>query len=318
MTRILVSDAISQAGLSLLRSEPSFDVEYAPGLSEAELLAKMGAVEGLVIRSASRITARVIAAGAELRVIGRAGIGVDNVDLAAAAARNIVVMNTPHANIVSAAEHALAVLFAVARRVPQASSSMKAGKWEKSRFTGREVTGKTLGILGLGNIGSIVADRAKGLRMRVIAYDPGQASSDRAAALGVELAPLHEVLREADFITAHTPLTRETEGMLGDAEIAQAKRGVILVNCARGGVFDEGALLRGLQSGQIGGVGLDVFVEEPPPADHPLLAHEHVVVTPHLGASTVEAQERVSTEIAEQIVAFFTRGVVTHAVRARG
>jgi D-3-phosphoglycerate dehydrogenase len=316
MHRVLVSDHLAEAGLEVLRASKALSLDVAPGLKEAELAAKIGPYAGLVIRSASKVTAAVIEQARELKVVGRAGIGVDNVDVKAASAKKVLVMNTPTANTVTTAEHAIAMMFALARKIPYATASTKAGKWEKSKLSGREITGKTLGVLGLGNIGRIVADRAKGLRMNVIAFDPVPAAKEHAAKLGVELVSLDDLFARADVITAHTPLTPETKGIVNDATIAKMKPGVMLINCARGGIYDEAALERGLASGKLGGVALDVFVEEPPPAAHPLLKFDNVVVTPHLGASTDEAQERTSTEIAQQIVAYFERGEVKNAVNA--
>jgi D-3-phosphoglycerate dehydrogenase len=315
MPRVLVSDTISDKGLEILRSSPGLEVTYEPGLKEDQLALRLPGHDALVIRSGSKVTAKVIEAATNLKVIGRAGIGVDNVDVPAASKRGIVVMNTPTGNAVTTAEHAISLIFSVARRIPQATASMKQGKWEKTKFSGRELAGKTLGVLGLGNIGRIVADRAKGLKMNVVAYDP-VLSADRAAALGVELLPIDELFARADVITAHTPLTAETKGIVNDAAIAKMKKGVLLVNAARGGIYDEAALLRGLESGKIGGVGLDVFVEEPPKSEatRALLAHDLVVSTPHLGASTEEAQERVVLEIAEQVVAYLATGTITNAV----
>jgi phosphoglycerate dehydrogenase-like enzyme len=273
MPRVLVSDSLSEQGLAILRQQPGFDVDYKPGLNEEALAAAIPGADALVIRSGSKVTARVLEAATNLRVIGRAGIGIDNVDVPAASKRGVVVMNTPTGNAVTTAEHALALLFSLARMIPQASQTLKAGKWEKKKFEGRELAGKTLGVIGLGNIGRIVADRAKGLKMHVIGFDP--------------------------VLTA---------------DRAKLQKGVLLVNAARGGIFDEEALLRGLESGKIGGVALDVFLEEPPPNDLPILKHERVVVTPHLGASTKEAQDRVALEIAEQVAAYLTTGAITNAV----
>ncbi|GAC1521773.1 MAG: phosphoglycerate dehydrogenase [Polyangiales bacterium] len=315
MPRVLVSDTVSDKGLAILKNSPALEVTYKPGLKEDELAAEIPAYEALVIRSGSKVTAKVLAAATKLKVIGRAGIGVDNVDVPAASKRGIVVMNTPTGNAVTTAEHAITLVVSLARRIPQATASMKAGKWEKTKFSGRELAGKTLGVLGLGNIGRIVADRAKGLKMNVVAYDP-VLTADRAAALGVELLSLDELWARADVITAHTPLTAETKGIVDDAAIAKMKKGVLLVNCARGGIYDEAALLRGLESGKLGGVALDVFVEEPPKNETSLalIKHDLVVSTPHLGASTEEAQERVVLEIAEQVVAYLTSGTIQNAV----
>ncbi|NUQ79653.1 MAG: phosphoglycerate dehydrogenase [Polyangiaceae bacterium] len=313
MPRVLVSDSLSEQGLAILRQQPGFDVDYKPGLNEEALAAAIPGADALVIRSGSKVTARVLEAATNLRVIGRAGIGIDNVDVPAASKRGVVVMNTPTGNAVTTAEHALALLFSIARMIPQASQTLKAGKWEKKKFEGRELAGKTLGVIGLGNIGRIVADRAKGLKMNVIGFDP-VLTADRAAALGIDLVSLETIWERADAITVHTPLTDATRGLVNDEVVAKLKKGVLLVNCARGGIYDEGALLRGLESGKIGGVALDVFLEEPPPNDLPILKHERVVVTPHLGASTKEAQDRVALEIAEQVAAYLTTGAITNAV----
>lgn len=313
MPRVLVSDPLSEQGLAILRQGPGLDVDYRPGLKEAELVAAIPGAHALVIRSGSKVTARVLEAATDLRVIGRAGIGVDNVDVQAASKRGVVVMNTPTGNAVTTAEHAIALLFSLARTIPQASASMRAGKWEKKKFEGRELAGKTLGVVGLGNIGRIVADRARGLGMQVIGFDP-VLSSDRAAALGVELVSLDAVWQRADAITVHTPLTAETKGLIDDAVVAKLKKGVLLINAARGGIYDLDALLRGLESGHIGGVALDVFDVEPPPSDLPILKHERCIATPHLGASTTEAQDRVALEIAEQVVAYLATGETKNAV----
>jgi D-3-phosphoglycerate dehydrogenase / 2-oxoglutarate reductase len=315
MPRVLVSDSLSEAGLEELRGAKGFEVEYSPGLKEADLAVKIPGFDALVVRSASKVTRRVLEASKGLKVVGRAGIGIDNVDVEAASEKGVLVMNTPTGNAITTAEHAIALLFCIARKVPQATASMKAGKWEKSKFQGRELFGKTLGILGLGTIGRIVADRAKGLRMNVIANDP-YVSQDKVAAIGVEMVSLDHLFRRSDAITSHVVMTKETKGLVNDAAIDKMKKGVLLVNCSRGGVYDEGALERGLASGKIGGVALDVFVEEPPPADHPLLKRDDVVVTPHIGASTEEAQERVALEICAQIVEFLTLGKVKNAVNA--
>src|ERR1700722_8421999 len=310
--RVLVSDTLSKAGLAVPWKNPALSVEYAPGLKEAELAAKIAGFDALVVRSGSKVTKKVIDAADKLRVIGRAGIGIDNVDVPAASKRGIVVMNTPTGNAVTTAEHAITLLMSLARKIPQATASMKSGKWEKSKFQGRELAGKTLGVIGLGNIGRIVADRAKGLRMNVIAFDP-VLTADRAVELGGELVPLEDIWARADAITTHAPLNEHTRGIVNDAAIDKMKKGVLLVNCARGGIYDEAALARGLESKKLGGVALDVFVEEPPGA-HPLLAFDDVICTPHLGASTEEAQERVVMEIAEQVSQYLVDGTITNAV----
>jgi len=311
--RVLVSDNLSEHGLEVLRQAEGIEVDYQPGLDEAALAEAIRGASGLIIRSGSRVTARVIEAADQLKAIGRAGIGVDNIDIAAASKRGIAVMNTPTGNAVTTAEHALSLMMSLARHIPQATSSMKAGKWEKKKFKGRELAGKTLGGGGLGTIRRIVADRAKGLKMNVVAFDP-VLTSDRAAALGVELVELDAVWAAADIITVHTPLTPHTKGMINDEVVPKLKPGVLLINCARGGIYDEDAVLRGLESGHIGGAAFDVFPVEPPPADSPLLQHPRVVCTPHLGASTQEAQDRVAEQIAEQLVAFLDAGEVKNAL----
>jgi D-3-phosphoglycerate dehydrogenase len=313
MPRVIVTDPLSEQGLAILRKAPGLEVDYRPGLKEADIAAAIPGAHALVIRSGSRITARVIEAATDLRVIGRAGIGVDNVDVDAASKRGVVVMNTPTGNAITTAEHALALLFALARMIPQASASMRAGRWEKKRFEGHELAGKTLAVIGLGNIGRIVADRAKALRMVVIGFDP-VLSAERAAGLGVEMVPPDEIWRRADAVTVHTPLTPETKGLINDEVVARLKPGVLLINAARGGIYDLDAVLRGLESGRIGGVALDVFEAEPPPPDLPILKHERCIATPHLGASTTEAQDRVALEIAEQVVAFLATGAIKNAV----
>jgi D-3-phosphoglycerate dehydrogenase len=311
--KILVSDKLSDAGLGILKGFAGVEVDYKPGLKEDELREIIGAFDGLVIRSGSKVTARVIEAAHRLKVIGRAGIGVDNVDIPAASKKGIIVMNTPTGNAVTTAEHAITLMLSLARKIPQATASMRAGKWEKSKFEGREITGKTLGVLGLGNIGRIVASRAQGLSMNVIGYDP-VLSSERAKEIGVELVSVDELLRRADIITCHTPLTPETKGILGAEAFKKVKKGVLIVNAARGGIVDEAALADAITSGAVGGAALDVFVEEPTPADHPLLKLDQVIVTPHLGASTAEAQERVALEICEQVAVYLTTGEIKNAL----
>lgn len=315
MVRVLVSDTLSEQGLAILKSGTDLEVEYRPGLSESELCEAVRGVTALVVRSASKVTARVLESANALKVIGRAGIGVDNVDVPTALRRGVVVMNTPTGNAITTAEHAIALLMSIARMIPEASRTLKAGKWEKKKFQGRELAGKTLGVIGLGNIGRLVADRAKGLHMNVIGVDP-VIGDDAAAALGVELVSLDELWERADAVTVHTPLTPQTKGLVSSGMLGKLKKGVLLVNAARGGIYDESALLEGLESGRIGGVALDVFTQEPPPADMPLLAHERVVVTPHIGASTKEAQDRVALEIAQQIVAYLDHGEIKNAVNA--
>lgn len=313
MFKVLVSDSMSEDGLAVLRAHAGLVLDYRPGLSETDLAEAVKQADALLVRSGSKVTARVIEGAENLKVIGRAGIGVDNVDVAAASKRGIVVMNTPTGNSVTTAEHTLSLMMSLARHIPQATSTMKAGKWEKKKFEGVELAGKTIGVLGLGTIGRIVADRAKGLSMKVVGFDPVM-SEERAAALGIELVSLEQVWARADVITVHTPLTPQTKGIINDAVVPKLKKGVLLVNCARGGIYDEAAVIRGLDSGHIGGAAFDVFVEEPPPKDSPLVAHERVICTPHLGASTAEAQVRVAVQIAEQVVDYLENGEIKNAV----
>jgi D-3-phosphoglycerate dehydrogenase len=311
--KVLVTDGLAPEGFEILRKSPDLEVIDAPGLAPDALLKAIADADALVVRSATKVTKAVIDAAAKLAVVGRAGIGVDNVDVPAATARGIVVMNTPGGNTVTTAEHALALLIALARHIPQATASMKAGKWEKSKFVGMELYNRTLGVVGLGNIGRIVAERAQGLGMKVIAHDPFL-STDAAAKMDVELVDFDGLLARADVITVHVPKTKETTGLLGRKAFTKVKKGVLLVNAARGGIVDEDALLEALNDGTVGGAGLDVFVEEPAKAGHPLIAHERVVCTPHLGASTEQAQVNVSVAIAEQIRDYLVSDVVRNAV----
>jgi D-3-phosphoglycerate dehydrogenase len=311
--RVLISDSMSDKATEVLAASPAVEVVVRPGLAPSDLLATIGDYHGLLVRSRTKVTAEVIEAATALKIVGRAGIGVDNIDIAAASRRGVLVENAPSGNSVTTAEHAIALLCSLARNVPQATASMKAGKWEKNKLEGRELLGKNIGVIGLGNIGRLVAERARGLKMKVLGYDPF-ISRDAAARLGVELLSFDDLLARADFLTVHTPLTDETRGLLGAEAFAAVKPGVYLVNAARGGIVDEKALVAALESGQVGGVALDVFETEPPPADHPLLADPRVVCTPHLGASTGEAQDKVAVEIAEQIVAFAERGEVRNAI----
>jgi (S)-sulfolactate dehydrogenase len=314
---VLIADELSPRAVEILQSHREIEVRVQTGLKGDALEKALVGVHGLAVRSATKVTAEVLAAAGALRVVGRAGIGVDNIDVKAASRRGVVVMNTPSGNAVTTAEHALCLLLSLARHIPQATASMKSGKWDKKRFEGTELADKTLGVLGLGNIGRIVADRALGLKMRVAAYDPvlGEAA---AAKLGVELVTLDEVFRRADFLTVHTPLTAETRGLVGAEAFKKMKDGVLIVNAARGGIVDEAALAEAIRSGKVGGAALDVFTEEPPSKEHPvlgaLLALDQVIATPHLGASTEEAQEKVAVEVAEQIAAFLLRGEVKSAV----
>jgi D-3-phosphoglycerate dehydrogenase len=292
--------------------ERGVEVDEITGKTKEELIAIIDQYDGLAIRSATKATKEVIAAATNLKFIGRAGIGVDNVDIPAASAAGIVVMNTPFGNSITTAEHAIALMFALARQLPEADASTQAGKWEKNRFMGVELTSKTLGLIGAGNIGSIVADRALGLKMKVVAYDPFL-TPERAIDLGIEKVTLDELLARADFITLHTPLTNETRNILSREAIAKAKKGVRIINCARGGLIDEAALKDALDSGQVGGAALDVFVEEPATAS-PLFGTPNFVSTPHLGASTSEAQVNVAIQVAEQMADFLLSGGVTNAL----
>src|SRR6202051_3442012 len=311
MPKVLISDKLSPAAVEIFHRR-GIDVDLKPGLSPAELRAIIGAYDGLAIRSATKVTKELLEVATNLKVVGRAGIGVDNVDIRSATARGVVVMNTPHGNTITTAEHAIAMLFALARQIPEASASTKAGKWEKNRFMGVELTGKTLGLIGCGNIGSIVADRAIGLKMRVLAYDPFL-NEKRAMELGVEKAELDQVLAKADFITLHTPLTDATRNILSREALAKPKKGVRIVNCARGGLLDEAALHDALVSGHVAGAALDVFETEPA-TESPLFALPNVVCPPHLGASTNEAQENVALQVAEQMSDFLLTGAVTNAI----
>ncbi len=313
MAKVLVTDTIAREGLEILERSPGLEVVYQPGLSPGDLLEAIRDADALVIRSGTKVTGDVIAAAECLRVVGRAGIGVDNVDVPAATARGVVVMNTPGGNNVTTAEHAIALLIALARHVPQATASMKRGEWEKKRFMGMELYNRTLGVVGLGNIGRIVADRGRGLGMKVIAHDPFL-SEEVAARADVELVTFDELLERADAITVHVPRTKETAGLLGRAAFEKAKPGVLVINAARGGIVDEEALAEALDKGRVGGAALDVFVSEPPPADHPLLGRDDVICTPHLGASTEQAQVNVAIDIAEQVRDFLCHDIIGNAV----
>src|SRR5215204_7455121 len=300
MPIVLISDALSPAAVQIFKDR-GIEVDFQPNLGkDKDKLAEIiGNYDGLAIRSATKATAKIIEKATRLKVIGRAGIGVDNVEIPAATAKGIIVMNTPFGNSITTAEHAVTLMLALARQIPQADASTQAGKWEKNRFMGIEITGKTLGIIGCGNIGSIVAERAHGLKMKVIAYDP-YLSPERAVDLGVEKVELDELMRRADFITLHTPLTEKTANIIDAAALAKTKKGVRIVNCARGGLVDEPALRAALDSGHVAGAALDVFTVAPA-TENPLFGHPNVVCTPHLGASTTEAQENVALQVAEQM-----------------
>src|SRR5229473_3408507 len=311
--KVLISDALSPAAVQIFKDR-GIDVDFQPNLGkDKDKLAEIiGNYDGLAIRSATKATAKIIEKAKKLKVVGRAGIGVDNVDIPAATAKGIIVMNTPFGNSITTAEHAITLMLALARQIPQADASTQAGKWEKNRFMGVEITGKTLGVIGCGNIGSIVANRGIGLKMKVVAYDPFL-SPERALELGVEKVELDELLRRADFITLHTPLTEKTKNIIDAKALAKTRKGVRIVNCARGGLVDEAALRTALDSGHVAGAAFDVFVEEPATAN-PLFSLPNVVCTPHLGAATSEAQENVALQVAEQMSDYLLRGAISNAV----
>ena len=311
--RVLISDALSPAAVQIFKDR-GVEVDFQPNLGkDKDKLAEIiDGFDGLAVRSATKVTSKIIERAKKLKVVGRAGIGVDNVDIPAATAKGIIVMNTPFGNSITTAEHAITLMLALARQIPQADASTQAGKWEKNRFMGVEITGKTLGIIGCGNIGAIVADRALGLRMKVMAYDPFL-SPERAADLGVEKVDLEDLLRRADFITLHTPLTEKTKNILDAKALAKTRKGVRIINCARGGLIDETALRAALDSGHVAGAALDVFATEPA-TENPLFGQPNVICTPHLGASTSEAQENVALQIAEQMSDYLLRGAISNAV----
>src|SRR5215813_712164 len=311
-TKILVADEVSESGLQPLR-DAGFAVEKKTGLSPDELRREIAQSDGLIVRSETKVNSELLEAAPKLRVIGRAGVGVDNIDVPAATARGVVVMNAPDGNTITTAEHTIALLVALARRVPQANSSLKSGKWERKNFIGTELQNKVLGIVGLGRIGRVVASRARALGMNIIAYDPFVAP-EQARDLEIEVAALDEVFRRADFLTIHTPLTPETRGIIGRDAFAKMKKGVRIINCARGGLIDEAALREAIESGKVAGAALDVFETEPPPPDHPLLQLDQVIATPHLGASTTEAQEGVAFTVAEQMRDYLLAGALRGAV----
>ncbi|AZQ65786.1 phosphoglycerate dehydrogenase [Silicimonas algicola] len=311
--KVLVSDALSETAVQIFRDR-GIDVTFDPSLGKDKdkLLSVIGEYDGLAIRSATKVTEKVLEAATKLKVVARAGIGVDNVDIPAASKKGVIVMNTPFGNSITTAEHAIAMMFAVARQIPEASTSTHSGKWEKNRFMGVELFNKTLGVIGAGNIGSIVIERALGLHMKVVAYDPFL-SEERADKLGVEKVELDELLRRADFITLHVPLTEKTRNILSAEAIAGMKPGVRIINCARGGLVDEDALALALKEGRVAGAAFDVFAEEPA-VNSPLFNLPNVVVTPHLGASTTEAQENVALQVAEQMSDYLLTGAVQNAL----
>ncbi len=311
--KVLISDALSPAAIQIFKDrgiDVTFDASL--GKDKEKLAAVIGEYDGLAIRSATKVTAKLLEKATKLKVVGRAGIGVDNVEIPAATAKGVIVMNTPFGNSITTAEHAIAMMFALARQIPEANASTHAGKWEKNRFMGVELTAKTLGVIGCGNIGAIVARKAIGLEMKVIAYDPFL-SPERALDLGVEKVELEELLARADVITLHTPLTEKTKNILSRENLAKTKKGVRIVNCARGGLVDEEALADALKSGHVAGAAFDVFTVEP--AENNVLFNlPNVVATPHLGASTTEAQENVALQVAEQMADYLTKGAISNAL----
>jgi D-3-phosphoglycerate dehydrogenase len=312
--KILVSDNLAESGVESLMEVPEFDVEVNTSLTHEELKHIIKEYDALIIRSGTKVTADIIENADNLKVVARAGIGLDNVDVEAASKRGIVVMNTPEGNVITTAEHAIAMMLAVSRNIPQATASLKAGRWEKKRFRGKEVFHKVLGIIGVGRIGRVVAERAVGLQMNVIAYDP-YINAEVVEKLGITAVTLDEVYARADYITVHTPMTQETRGIINAEAFQKMKKGVYIVNCARGGIVDEAALYDAIQSGIVAGAAFDVFAKEPP-VDNPLLTLDQVVATPHLGASTDEAQENVAIAVSEQVIDYLLRGTIRNAVNA--
>ena len=311
--KVLVSDKLSPTAVQIFRDN-GIDVDFQPDLGKDKkaLAAIIGNYDGLAIRSATRVTDAILANATNLKVIARAGIGTDNIDKEAASKKGVIVMNTPFGNMITTAEHAIAMMFAVARQIPEASESTHAGKWEKSKFMGVELTGKTLGVIGAGNIGGIVCDRARGLKMKVVAYDPFL-GEEKAEKMGVEKVELEELLKRADFITLHVPFTKQTANILSRENLAKTKKGVRIINCARGGLVDEEALAEALKSGHVAGAAFDVFANEPA-KENSLFNLPNVVATPHLGAATTEAQENVALQVAEQISDYLNNGAVTNAI----
>ena len=310
--KVLVSDPLSELGVKIFEEEPEIDVDVNTGLTPEELKGIIGEYHGLVIRSATKVTADVLEIASKLKVIGRAGIGLDNVDIPAASQRGIVVMNTPEGNTITTAEHTMAMIMALSRNIPQATSSLKEGRWEKKQWQGRELFNKTLGLIGAGHIGRIVAERAKGMKMRVVVYDP-YLKPENIEKMDLEPVSFDELLMRSDYITIHTPKTNETANIINRETIDKMKRGAMLVNCARGGIVNEDDLYEGLKSGHLAGAALDVFSTEPP-GKIALMGLPNFICTPHLGASTREAQDNVAQDVAEQIVAYLLRGTVKNAV----
>jgi len=311
--KILVTDSLAPEGLEIFKNADGFEVDVKIGLKPDELKKICHAYDGWVIRSGTKITADLIEAATNLKVIGRAGVGYENIDADAATKKGIVVMNTPGGNNVTTGEHTIALMMALARHIPQAVASLKSGKWDRNKFVGVEMCNKTIGVIGLGNVGRIVAERAAALRMKVIGYDPFIAA-ENIARMGVEPGTLEDIYAKADFITVHVPLTTDTQGLINKAAFAKMKRGVRIINCARGGIIEESDLAEAILQGRVAGAALDVYADEPPPPDHPLLRLDQIITTPHLGASTDEAQLNVAIAVAEQMVDFLARGVVRYAI----
>ncbi|MBN2123220.1 MAG: phosphoglycerate dehydrogenase [Deltaproteobacteria bacterium] len=310
--KVLVSDALSDVGIRIFRETPGIEVDVRTGLGPEDLKAVIGDCQGLVIRSETRVTADIIEAARNLKVIGKAGIGLENVDIAAASRRGIVVMNTPEANTITTAEHAIAMMMALSRNIPRATISLKEGRWEKDALQGREVYNKTLGLIGAGHVGRVVADRAKGLKMKVVAYDP-YIKPETLEKLDVEPVSLEELLERADYVTIHAPRTEETVNMINRESLGRMKKGAMLINCARGGIVNEEDLYHALASGHLAGAALDVFNREPP-GEHPLMGIPNFICTPHLGASTREARDNVAVDVANQVVAYLLHGTVKNAI----
>jgi D-3-phosphoglycerate dehydrogenase len=311
--KVLVTDTIAPSGLDILRAADDVDLDYRPGLQGEELLRAVAQSDALITRSGTAVTPELVNAGTRLRIVGRAGVGLDNVDVDACTARGILVINAPTANIMSATEHTMAMLLALCRNIPEAHASVKRGEWTRSKFMGTELDGKTLGVIGLGRIGSRVTIRARGFGMRVIAYDPYIADSAYEK-VGATKMSLEQLLEQADIITVHTPMTDETRSMIGAAELAKMKDGVIVLNIARGGIYEEQALADALNSGKVAGAAIDVYVEEPPTLEHPLLKAKNVILSPHIGANTIEAQDRVAVQTAEMVVEALRGSIFVSAV----
>ncbi len=310
--KVLVSDVLGDIGIRMFQEEEGIEVDVNTGLPPEELKAIIGEYEGLVIRSATKVTADLLEAAGKLKVVGRAGIGLDNVDIPAATMRRVAVMNTPMGNVVTTAEHAIAMMMAVSRNIPRGTASLKAGRWDKKQLRGREIFGKTLGVIGFGKIGAVVADRAKGLKMKVVVHD-SLIPAETIEEAGFEAVSMKELQRRADYVTVHVPKLKETTGLINRESFELMKEGVYIINCARGGIVDEKDLYDALESGKVAGAALDVFAEEPP-GEHPLFTLDNVVCTPHLGASTYEAQVNVAVAVAEQSIDYLKNGNAVNAV----